>query len=223
MARVAKSPSSKSSADQSSKGGRPASGTLERRLEQLVNDATQVFLQNGYGSTTLDLVAQKAHVAKRTIYRHFGGKEELFGAVVRQRIDTLVALFPNVDADEGSLEQVLKGFAHELLAVVLSPETISLYRIIMGETSRFPELAQQFYNNGPAQVIAVLARYLAHQQQLKKIQLNNPETAAVQLFSLIQGEFERRAMLDIDQPYSAEQINQHVDDTIHFFLSAYKV
>ena len=52
-----------------SKGGRPASGTLEQRLEQLLNDATQVFLKKGYGSTTIDLIAREAHVAKRTIYQ----------------------------------------------------------------------------------------------------------------------------------------------------------
>ena len=206
-----------------SKGGRPASGTLEQRLEQLLNDATQVFLKKGYGSTTIDLIAREAHVAKRTIYQHFGGKEKLFGAIVRLRIDQLFSLFPEVDADEGSLEPMLTGVAHALLTVVLSPEATSLERIIISEATRFPELAREFYDNGPEQVIGVLAQYLARQHRLGTIQLSNPETAAVYFFSLTLGEFHRRVMLNIEQSYSPEQIDNHVDEVVDFFLSAYGV
>ncbi|MEO0352346.1 MAG: TetR/AcrR family transcriptional regulator [Cyanobacteria bacterium P01_A01_bin.15] len=205
-----------------SKGGRPASGTLEQRLEQLLEDSTQVFVQHGYGSTSMDLIARKAHVAKRTIYQHFGDKEQLFGAVVRHRINSLYALFPEIAKTTEPIEQVLTRFAQELMAVVLAPESINLERIVIGEASRFPELAHQFYNNAPKQAIAALTQYLARQQQQGILQLTDPEAASMQFFSLALGEFQRQALLDIGQPYSAEQIDHHVNEAIRFFLNAYQ-
>ena len=203
-----------------SKGGRPASGTLEQRLEQLLEDSTQVFVH--YGSTSMDLIARKAHVAKRTIYQHFGDKEQLFGAVVRHRINSLYALFPEIAKTTEPIEQVLTRFAQELMAVVLAPESINLERIVIGEASRFPELAHQFYNNAPKQAIAALTQYLARQQQQGTLQLTDPEASSMQFFSLALGEFQRQALLDIGQPYSAEQIDHHVNDVIRFFLNAYQ-
>ncbi|MEM1240250.1 MAG: TetR/AcrR family transcriptional regulator [Cyanobacteria bacterium P01_H01_bin.26] len=205
-----------------SKGGRPASGTLEQRLEQLLEDSTQVFVQHGYGSTSMDLIARKAHVAKRTIYQHFGDKEQLFGAVVRHRINSLYTLFPEIEKTTDPIEQVLTRFAHELLAVVLAPESINLERIVIGEASRFPELANQFYNNAPKQAIVAITKYLTRQQQKGTLQLTDPEVASMQFFSLILGEFQRQARLGIGQPYSTEQIDRHVDGAVRFFLNACK-
>lgn len=214
--------SQKHASTRGSKGGRPASGTLEQRLEQLLEDSTQVFVQHGYGSTSMDLIARKAHVAKRTIYQHFGGKEQLFGAVVRHRINSLYTLFPEIEKTTKSVEQVLTTFAHELLIVVLAPDSINLERIVIGEANRFPGLAKQFYDNGPKQVTATLAQYLTLHKQRKTLQLNDPEVASRQFFSLVLGEFQRQALLDIDQPYSTEQINHHVDEVVRFFLNAYQ-
>ncbi|MEO1522725.1 MAG: TetR/AcrR family transcriptional regulator [Cyanobacteria bacterium J06633_2] len=212
----------RASTTKGSKGGRPASGTLEQRLEQLLEDSTQVFVQHGYGSTSMDLIARKAHVAKRTIYQHFGGKEQLFGAVVRHRINSLYALFPEIEKTTDPIEQVLTRFAHELLAVVLAPESINLERIVIGEASRFPELANQFYNNAPKQAIVAIAQYLTRQKQKGILQLTDPEVASMQFFSLVLGEFQRQALLGIGQPYSTEQIDRHVDEAIRFFLNAYQ-
>ncbi|ESA33930.1 family transcriptional regulator [Leptolyngbya sp. Heron Island J] len=214
--------SQKRASAKGSKGGRPASGTLEQRLEQLLEDSTQVFVQHGYGSTSMDLIARKAHVAKRTIYQHFGGKEQLFGAVVRHRTNSLYTFFPEIEKTTESIEQFLTTFAHELLTVVLSPDSINLERIVIGEASRFPELAKQFYNNAPRQTIAALAQYLTCQKQREILQVDDPEVASMQFFSLVLGEFQRRALLDIEQPYSAEQINQHVEEVVRFFLNAYQ-
>ncbi|MEO0490573.1 MAG: TetR/AcrR family transcriptional regulator C-terminal domain-containing protein [Cyanobacteria bacterium J06659_2] len=118
------------------------------------------------------------------------------------------------------IEQVLTRFAHELLAVVLAPESINLERIVIGEASRFPELANQFYNNAPKQAIVAIAQYLTRQKQKGTLQLTDPEVASMQFFSLVLGEFQRQALLGIGQPYSTEQIDRHVDEAIRFFMNA---
>ncbi|MBE7385902.1 MAG: TetR/AcrR family transcriptional regulator [Leptolyngbya sp. SIO1E4] len=205
----------------SSKGGRPSNGTLEQRLEQLLEDATQVFLQRGYSSASLDLIAREAHVAKRTIYQHFGDKEELFGAVVRRLSRNVFATLPQAEDSSQSVEQVLSTLAQGVLTLVLSPEAMGLQRVVVGEADRFPRLAQQFYTNGPQRGITALAHYLTNQQQLGTLQLEDPTTAATHFFSLVMGEFYLQALLGVIELPNAEQINQHASSITHLFLCGY--
>lgn len=203
-----------------SKGGRPQSGTREQRLEQLLEDATRVFLEFGYGSTNMDILAREAHVAKRTIYQYFGGKDELFGAVVRHLSDTILVPFYNLSEDKRPIEQALTCFAHQLLAQVLSPKAIGLYRIVISEASRFPELALQFYDNGPAREITALTDYLGRQKELGTIKLEDPAIAAEQFFNMVLSELHRRALLGIDKEPKPGQIERHVDTAVRLFLQA---
>ena len=64
-------------------GGRPTRAESARRLEHLLEVATALFLGSGYGATTIEAVARASGVAKKTIYRRFGDKSALFGAVLR--------------------------------------------------------------------------------------------------------------------------------------------
>ncbi|MEO1095046.1 MAG: TetR/AcrR family transcriptional regulator [Cyanobacteria bacterium J06638_28] len=205
----------------SSKGGRPSNGTLEQRLEQLLEDATQVFLQRGYGSASLDLIAREAHVAKRTIYQHFGDKDELFGAVIRRLSRNVFATFPQAEDNSQSVEYVLSTLAHGVLTLVLSPEAMGLQRIVVGEAHRFPKLAQQFYRNGPKRGITALADYLTDQQQSGTVQLEDPTAAATHFFGMVMGEFYLQALLGVIELPSAEQINQHASSITHLFLYGY--
>ena len=198
--------------------GRPTTGAIPQRLEQLLDEATAMFLECGYGPSSIDILARRAHVAKRTIYQYFGNKEKLFGAVVRRLSDAISAPLPDLIADDRTIDQVLTAFAHQLLDRVISPEAIGLQRIVLGEASRFPELAQQFYDNGPRREIAILARYLAHQQEIRVIELGDPAIAAEQFFNMVLGELFRQAVLGIGEAPQISQKQQYIETAVHLFL-----
>ena len=44
--------------------------------------AERAFLAQGFGAVSMDAIARAAGVSKATVYAHFAGKEELFGAIV---------------------------------------------------------------------------------------------------------------------------------------------
>ena len=65
-----------------SRPGRPKDSV---KREEIVSAATLLFMENGYGLTSMEAVAKQAGVSKLTIYSHFADKSELFRAIIQQR------------------------------------------------------------------------------------------------------------------------------------------
>ncbi|MBJ8344011.1 TetR/AcrR family transcriptional regulator [Antrihabitans sp. YC2-6] len=63
--------------------------TGTQRRQQLVEIARTLFAERGYDATSIEEVAQRAHVSKPVVYEHFGGKEGLYAVVVDREMSTL--------------------------------------------------------------------------------------------------------------------------------------
>lgn len=74
------------------KPGRPANPTLQAaRRRQILDAAVELFARLGYSDTELDAVAQRAGIAKGTIYRYYRSKSALFLATVDDGMQRLLA------------------------------------------------------------------------------------------------------------------------------------
>src|SRR5258706_12421920 len=81
----------------------------EIRRSQILDAATEVFLENGYGGATIDLVVERAGASKATGYSFFGGKDGLFAAIGEQRVERIVSAF---GGPEGVPSDVRHAVAH---------------------------------------------------------------------------------------------------------------
>ena len=70
------------------RGGRLPRG--ERR-EQLLEAASEVFVDRGFHAAGMDEIADRAGVSKPVLYQHFSSKQDLFLAVLSQHVDVLVS------------------------------------------------------------------------------------------------------------------------------------
>jgi TetR/AcrR family transcriptional regulator, mexJK operon transcriptional repressor len=108
--------------------------------ERILEIATELFLRDGYGSTSIEAIAQAAGMSKRTFYARYTGKPELFAAVVGRIVDQLRPP-PEVPLLAGtSLPEILERLAGLMLHAALSPRALALNRLIIAESGRFPEL-----------------------------------------------------------------------------------
>lgn len=57
-------------------------GRSQEKRAAILSAAEALFLDGGYEGATVDAIAARADVSKRTVYDHFGGKERLFSAVM---------------------------------------------------------------------------------------------------------------------------------------------
>ncbi len=54
--------------------------------------AKELFLKHGYAAISVDEIAQKASVSKRTIYDHFGNKQDLFTVVLQEHWSSILQI-----------------------------------------------------------------------------------------------------------------------------------
>jgi len=114
------------------------------RQEAILSAAFEVFAANGFEAARLDEVAQRAGVAKGTIYLYFRDKEELFQAMVRnlipKRLDVLVQDL------SGPPEAMVHALLDQVYAnVVRNPRVKAIVRMLVAESGRFPQLAEIYF------------------------------------------------------------------------------
>src|SRR3979411_2905469 len=68
-------------------GGRPSRLESAQLSDRILDVATALFLSDGFGATSIEAVAKRAGISKRTFYHRFNGKEMLFEAVVRRLVE----------------------------------------------------------------------------------------------------------------------------------------
>src|ERR1700723_3938525 len=130
------------------RGGRPSRADALRLRQRILEVATELFLAQGYGSTTIEAVAARAGISKRTLYHRFDDKAALFTAVVHGIIEQIrpPAGVPLIEG--ATLRNVLRRLAGMILHAALSPQAIALHRLVMAESARFPELARAVAGDG---------------------------------------------------------------------------
>src|SRR3954464_1324581 len=115
--------SAKTSAEPARKRGRPPAGTETERRRALFAAAESLFLEQGFESVTMEQVAKRAGVSKKTIYAFVETKEQLFEAMMRHHIaqkplPELADAVVNADALEAAVADYLTRLSDAILGLV---------------------------------------------------------------------------------------------------------
>jgi TetR/AcrR family transcriptional repressor of mexJK operon len=168
--------------------GRPKASELEARAAKLIDTASRLFNQHGYGKVSLETIAREAHVAVRTIYVKYGGKQGLLEAVMVAKRDRFFSLH-DFEADTRPLRDIVRTFAGNFLKMITAPDSMCMQRMVIAEAFENPELAQTFYDAGPRQTRLMLAQFFARPDIAAQMRPNvTPEVATVHLVNCIIGD-----------------------------------
>jgi len=200
-------------------------GRFELKHRAILEAAERLFLDNGYLGTKMEELAAIARVSKPTIYTHFGSKESLFVELVSSMTSAAgdkVHLRADEPALNGDVERYLRDYAERQLGVVLTPRLLQLRRLVIGEVSRFPELARALYVNGPQRAIGSLAAAFEQLHSRGLLHIDDAVTAATQFNWLVMGGPMNEAMLlgDMAVP-SPAMLRRHAQASARVFVAAY--
>jgi TetR/AcrR family transcriptional regulator, regulator of autoinduction and epiphytic fitness len=145
------------------------------KVEQILQGAMQEFLQNGYAGTSMDRVAVAAGVSKATVYSHFQDKEGLFKVLLEQLARKKNNSIFGTEPIEGEPVTILRQLETKALEQMVNDKEHSAFmRVLIGESGRFPELAQICVRAMIKPVAETLTHYLA----APELNIPDPEATA---------------------------------------------
>ncbi|HYF57714.1 MAG TPA: TetR/AcrR family transcriptional regulator [Burkholderiaceae bacterium] len=131
----------------------PAGGAprWERRKEsrpaELLDAALELFVERGYAATRLDDIAARAGVSKGTLYLYFANKEELFKALIRENIVSLIDRFrAEIERSDLPAPALVEHFMRVWWRDFGSTRLAGLAKLVMAEAGNFPEVARFFHD-----------------------------------------------------------------------------
>lgn len=192
----------------------------ETRRAQILDAAMAVFLEHGYAGATVELVVQRAQASKATIYSFFGGKEGLFDALIDERAERILAGFTDVERATVNVRAALRHIAQRYLQVAMAPEAIALYRLLVTEGPRYPELVRGVFRIGQDRVVASLARALRTWATRGLIRAVDPDRIAMQFLAAARGDLHLRAMAGLLPDDLEKAIERSADDAVETFWRA---
>ena len=197
------------------------------KRQAIIEAATATFLGQGYLGASMDAIAAAAHVSKRTVYDHFGSKENLFTTIILGTVDRILdALFHDVAPDftgSADLEANLRDLARRYIKLVMQPRVMQLRRLVIGEANRFPDLGRTWYERGPGRLNHTLAQTLARLAAQGRLRpLPDPLRAAYHLSWLILSTAQNEVMFTGDDDrFTAEELECFADEGVRAFLTGY--
>ncbi len=126
---------------------------------------------------------------------------------------------PTSSAD---LRAALTDYVVRQLTAVMAPRILRLRRLVIGEESRFPELARVLWENGPARAMDALAGHISRLTEQGWLVTADPQASATYLNWLVMGEPVNRAMLLGDEAVPDRAvIEAHCAEAVRIFLAAF--
>ena len=192
----------------------------ERKHDDIISAAITEFRNNGFGATSMDNLAARAGVSKRTVYNHFASKEILFQKIAQQMFDYSAKMTAINYQKNLSLAKQLLAFADKELELLASEKFRDLAKIMIGECIHSPELAA----NTMAQLNEQeqgLEHWITDAISDKKLKTVDSAYAAGQFIALIKASaFWPQITMGLKIP-DAKQKQQIAKDTVGMFLAYY--
>ncbi|GGV41364.1 TetR family transcriptional regulator [Actinomadura cremea] len=197
--------------------GRPTREQAEARHAELLDTALDLFLEHGYELATIEMIASRVAMTKRTIYARYPEKAALFLAAVLRAIERQAVPREVLDElDDGDLAGTLKAVARLRIDQVATPDGLRLQRVINTESYRFPEIFVANYELSTALVVDFVAGLLDRASEAGRIVPTNSEQAARAFMSMVVGSQVRAIVAG--RPPAPEKIDERVEFTVHLLL-----
>src|SRR3984893_14877267 len=127
----------------------PKAALMARKRAVTVGEALKAFLQAGYAEASVNRIAAAAGVSIKTLYRHYESKDDLFSAVMHAACGKPPGDSVEQDAPPPTWyalppAEALPEAGAEYIRHVLSPDQLSLYRVVARDAHRFTETGRRY-------------------------------------------------------------------------------
>lgn len=192
----------------------------QEKRELIMAAATALFLELGYDRTSLARIAERSGVSRATLFKQFPTKAALFDAIVTEAWST---------ADEGDPPPVgnivdgLGAIGRRYAELLSRPQMTDLFRIVIAELPRFPELANAQFAHGKMHYFESVRGYLLAEHEAGTVRVEDVELAATQFLGMISNYVFWPTLLVPGWEVGAERVAQVVDEAVRTTAARYAV
>jgi AcrR family transcriptional regulator len=156
----------------------------DERRQEIIDAAMAVFAQNGFGGATTRAIAENAGISEAMIYSHFRNKEDLYTAIIDEKLQESEPLYYPLDAIRNRDDQ-------RVFATIVSNylqrhgEDTTLLRVLLFSGLEGHQLAGMFVAGPVRKFFEFLADYIRERIDEGAFKSVNPEIAARCLLGMV--------------------------------------
>mgnify|MGYP005826844423 CR=1 FL=1 len=192
----------------------------ELKRTQILNAATKLFVEQGYANISMDFIAKSAEVSKQTVYSHFGSKEELFAASIKQKCDSYQMLDLSIENIDDPFEFLLE-LARRFVSMVTSDAAVAVHKICAYESTTYPQLSELFYQAAPERICNDIAQLMERLTREGHLDITDFHFAALQFLNIVKGEICLQVEFNVKQRATQEEIENYLVSSVKLFMKGY--
>jgi AcrR family transcriptional regulator len=196
--------------------GRPKVMSDDDQSDKILGHAETLFLEKGFAGATMNDIAARCRMSKRTLYRLFPAKTEMFAAIVRRHRQQMLDL-PGAH-DGMPVKDALRRVFRADLSEEASRRRIFLLRMVLSEAERTPEIAQIIHDEAGDGVRSDLAHFLEVRVAKGDLQLADAQRASQMLVDMMYGALTRKREGGAGWS-NAEERRAQIEASIDLFLN----
>ncbi|MFH5925704.1 TetR/AcrR family transcriptional regulator [Roseomonas xinghualingensis] len=183
--------------------------------DRIFSAAETAFTADGFHVATMDAIARRAGCSKKTIYKLFGSKEDLFFGLLARSKDVVCQV--QIDRQKEP-EAALTEFLEESSRILLSSASISLFRMTMAEYTHSPVLLEAAEGRGAGTARLALESYFEELEQSGRYDVGDPQQAARMLMGMALGAFHHELLIGVATAFPPEVVRERIVRAVRIYL-----
>lgn len=182
---------------------------------RILDAARLAFVDQGYHATTMDRIAQSVGCSKKTLYKLFASKDDLFRAVMERQRAEIDSIRPDAARPP---EEALRDFLLDFADAILSDHSIALMRIAMAEAGRTALLRDDWCERGPDATRFALETYLEALGAEAPYEFEPALDTARMLVGMALGAVHHELMMGLERRLSRAVLQARIERAVRIFL-----
>ncbi|KPA98020.1 TetR/AcrR family transcriptional regulator [Pseudomonas asplenii] len=194
----------------------------DRKREAIIQAAIAAFRADGFEVTSMDRIAAKAEVSKRTVYNHFQSKEDLFAEILHRLWASSAAQMDMTYHSQHPLREQLRDMLMRKMRLFNDSNFLDLARVAIAATIHAPERAQDMVSRLASQEEG-FKQWIRDAQADGKLKAVDPEFATHQIYGLLKA-FAFWPQISLGQPpLDTATQTRVIESALDLFLSGYEI
>ena len=193
-----------------------------RKTEAILIAAEELFLRAGFAETSMQAVAERAKVAKATVYSNFPSKEDLFAAVIKRRAEYNEDSIGHVDLTSRDMRTTLVDLATAFLLDIYSREQVELFQTVVADARRFPKLGRMMIDGPFKETHGQIGEYFQSLLDRNELTITDPHLAVEYFLGIVKADKHVKLLFSQEVNVSPKAIRAIAEGAVDIFLNGAK-